>query len=49
MIYTNLCVMLLMRAASITSASGRGFGPGNIPLVFVMEAARIKRIMHGAV
>jgi hypothetical protein len=29
-IYTALCVMLLMRAASITRASGRGLGPGNI-------------------
>jgi hypothetical protein len=27
MIYTSLCVMLLMRAASITWASGRGLGP----------------------
>ncbi len=30
MIYTILCVMLLMRAASITWASGRGLGLGNI-------------------
>ncbi len=29
MIYTAPCVMLLMRAASITWASGRGLGPGN--------------------
>ncbi len=29
MIYTAPCVMLLMRAASITRASGRGLGPGN--------------------
>ncbi len=29
MIYTALCVMLLMRAASITWASGRGLGLGN--------------------
>jgi hypothetical protein len=29
MIYTALCVMLLMRAAYITRASGRGLGPGN--------------------
>jgi hypothetical protein len=30
MIYTSLCLMLLMRAASITWASGRGLGPGNL-------------------
>jgi hypothetical protein len=30
MIYTALCVMLFMRAASITRASGRGSGPGNL-------------------
>ncbi len=72
--------MLLTRAASITWASGRGLGPGNIeffgpqmalafrfnaisqdqkksrfsepntlPLALVMDAARIKIIMHGAV
>jgi hypothetical protein len=29
MIYTAPCVMLLMRAAYITRASGRGLGPGN--------------------
>ncbi len=29
MIYTALCVMFLMQAASITWASGRGLGPGN--------------------
>ncbi len=29
-IYTDPCVMLLMRAASITRASGRGLGPGNL-------------------
>ncbi len=29
MICTALCVMLLMRAASITRASGRGLAPGN--------------------
>ncbi len=29
MIYTAPCVMLLMRAATITWASGRGLGPGN--------------------
>jgi hypothetical protein len=29
MIYTAPCVMLLIRAASITRASGRGLGPGN--------------------
>jgi hypothetical protein len=29
MIYTAPCVMLLMWAASITRASGRGLGPGN--------------------
>ncbi len=29
MIYTAPCVMLLMRPASITRASGRGLGPGN--------------------
>ncbi len=29
-IYTSLCVMLLMQAASITWASGRGLGPGNL-------------------
>jgi hypothetical protein len=29
MIYTALCVMLLMRAASITRASGRRLGPEN--------------------
>ncbi len=29
LIYTAPCVMLLMRAASITRASGRGLGPGN--------------------
>ncbi len=29
MIYTAPCVMLLMQAASITWASGRGLGPGN--------------------
>jgi hypothetical protein len=29
MIYTDPCVMLLMRAASITRASGSGWGPGN--------------------
>jgi hypothetical protein len=28
MIYTAPCVMLLMRAASIMRASGRGMGPG---------------------
>ena len=30
MIYTALCIMLLMRAASITWASGKGLGPGNL-------------------
>ena len=30
MIDTAPCVMLLMRAASITWASGRGLGPGNL-------------------
>jgi hypothetical protein len=30
MIYTTPCIMLLMRAASITWASGRGLGPGNL-------------------
>jgi hypothetical protein len=30
MIYIALCVMLLMRAASITWASGKGLGPGNL-------------------
>ncbi len=30
MIYTALCVVLLMRAASTTWASGRGLGPGNL-------------------
>jgi hypothetical protein len=29
MIYTAPCVMLLMRAASIMRASGKGLGPGN--------------------
>ncbi len=29
MIYTAPCVTLLMRAASITRANGRGLGPGN--------------------
>jgi hypothetical protein len=29
MIYTAPCVMLLLRPASITRASGRGLGPGN--------------------
>ncbi len=29
MIYMAPCVMLLMRAASITRESGRGLGPGN--------------------
>jgi hypothetical protein len=29
MIYTAPCVMQLMRAVSITRASGRGMGPGN--------------------
>jgi hypothetical protein len=29
MIYAAPCVMFLMRAASITRASGRGLGPGN--------------------
>ncbi len=29
MIYAAPCIMLLMRAASITRASGRGLGPGN--------------------
>jgi hypothetical protein len=30
MIYMALCIMLLMRAASITKASGRVLGPGNL-------------------
>ena len=30
MIYTALCVMLLIRTASITWASGKGLGPGNL-------------------
>ncbi len=30
MIYTALCIMLLMRAASITRAIGRGWGPENL-------------------
>jgi hypothetical protein len=30
MIYTAPCVMLLMRAASITWANGRRLGPGNL-------------------
>ncbi len=33
MIYTALCVMLLMRAASITLASGRELGPGNLDAI----------------
>jgi hypothetical protein len=28
--YMALCIMLLMQAASITWASGRGLGPGNL-------------------
>ncbi len=61
MIYTALCIMLLMRAVSITGASRRGLGPGNLdaisqgpkkpgpnllPLALIMDAARIKSIMH---
>jgi hypothetical protein len=77
MIYTALCVMLLMQAASITGESGRGLGleistffgpkwldaisqgikksrfpfpgPNPLPLALIMDAARIKSIMHGAV
>jgi hypothetical protein len=30
MINTARCIMLLMRAASITWASGKGLGPGNL-------------------
>jgi hypothetical protein len=30
MIYSALCVMLLMRAASTTRGSGRGLGPRNL-------------------
>jgi hypothetical protein len=80
MIFMFMCVMLLMRAASITWASGRGLGPENLEffgpqmaltyrlddisqgpkksqfprpnplqLALVMDAARIKSIMHWAV
>jgi hypothetical protein len=30
MIYTAPCILLLMGAASITRASGKGLGPGNL-------------------
>jgi hypothetical protein len=39
-IYTALCVMLLMLAASIPWANGRGLGPGNLDFF---------RPWHGAV
>jgi hypothetical protein len=41
MIYTSLCVMLLMRAASNTWASGRD--------ALLIDAGQIKSITHGAV
>jgi hypothetical protein len=44
MIYTAPYVMLLMRAASITRAWSNP-----LPLAQVMDAARIKSIMHRAV
>jgi hypothetical protein len=33
MIYTALCIMFWMRCISITWASGRGLGPGNLELL----------------
>ncbi len=38
MIYTALCVMHLMWAASITWASGMGLGPGNLALAYQLDA-----------
>jgi hypothetical protein len=55
MIYKAQCVMLLMQAASIIWArdsrarNSRFPGPNPLPLAHVMDAARIKSIMHGAV
>jgi hypothetical protein len=55
MIYTALCVMHLMRAASITWASGRGWALQNLEFralesrAQVLDATCIKIITHGAV
>jgi hypothetical protein len=42
-IYTALCVMLVMRAASITWANGRGLGPGNL-YIFGLKMALAYRL-----
>jgi hypothetical protein len=42
MIYTVLCVMLLMWAASITWASGKGLGPGNLDFFRLQMALTYK-------
>jgi hypothetical protein len=44
MTYTSLCVMLLMRAASITRASGRGLGPGNRDFFGPCEMASSRKV-----
>ncbi len=55
MIYTALCVMLLMRAASITwvrnsrARNSRFPGPNPLPIAQVMDAASIEGITQGAV
>jgi hypothetical protein len=42
-LYPALCVMLLMRAASITWASGWGLGPGNLEF-FGLQMALVYRL-----
>ncbi len=49
MIYMALCVMLLMQAASITWASGRGLGHGNLDFFepLMANAYRLDAISQG--
>jgi hypothetical protein len=49
MIYTAPCVMLLMRAASITWTSGRGLVPGNREFLGPVKWHRAdRRVLFGA-
>jgi hypothetical protein len=47
MTYRALCVMLLIRAASITWASGRGLGPGNLDFEMALPNGPVK--MHSPI
>ncbi len=46
-IYTALCVMLLIQAASITWASGRGLGPGSLNFEMALSNGPVK--MHSPI